>query len=61
MPNVFSSLSDVLVALGRISKFLTAEELAESLFIDHKAMNGVEVEGAFTWETTAKVVIDIPF
>lgn len=51
----------MLVALGRISKFLTAEELAESLFIDHKAMNGVEVEGAFTWETTAKVVIDIPF
>jgi hypothetical protein len=55
---VLSSLSDVVVALGRISDFLSAEELVESLLIDYGAKNGVEAEGSFTWETM-KVFINI--
>lgn len=58
LPTALSSLSDVVVALRRISDFLSAEELVESLLIDQEAKNGVEAEGAFTWETI-KVFINI--
>jgi len=50
LPTALSGLSDVVVALKRISDFLSAEELVELLLIDHEAKNGVEAEGAFTWE-----------
>lgn len=52
---VLSNLSDALVALGRISKFLTAEELAEPHYIDYERKNAVEVDGDFTWETAGKL------
>jgi len=58
LPTALSSLSDVVVALGRISDFLSAEEFVESLLIDHEAKNGVEAEGDFTWEAI-KVFINI--
>lgn len=45
-----SSLSDALVALIRISKFLTAEELEESYLIDHRQEAAVIVDGDFVWE-----------
>ncbi|TFK36263.1 multidrug resistance-associated ABC transporter [Crucibulum laeve] len=50
-PFVLSSLSEALVALGRISKFLAAEELAEPYKIDQDAGPAVEVHGDFAWET----------
>lgn len=56
-PFVLSSLSDALVALGRISSFLTAEELPEP----HKIVQGrecaVEVDGDFTWETVPSALV----
>lgn len=51
----------MLVALRRLSEFLTAEELEDSLHIDYEAKNGVEAEGAFTWETIRMVITDVPF
>lgn len=54
-PIVLSSLADALVALGRISKFLTAEELAEPYHVDYTRKNAVEVDGDFTWETATKL------
>ncbi|KAF5390987.1 hypothetical protein D9757_004049 [Collybiopsis confluens] len=55
-PLVLSALSDALVALGRIGKFLTAEELAEPYVIDFERKHAVEVDGDFTWETAGKIV-----
>lgn len=52
---VLSALSDFLVAMGRIGKFLTAEELAESYTIDVDRKNAVEVDGDFSWETAGKI------
>ena len=54
-PFVLSTFSDALVALGRISKFLTAEELAEPYAIDYEMKNAVMVDGDFTWEATGKL------
>jgi ATP-binding cassette subfamily C (CFTR/MRP) protein 1 len=54
-PFVVSSLTDALVALGRISKFLTAEELAEPYAIEYEQKNAVSVDGDFTWETAGKL------
>jgi ATP-binding cassette, subfamily C (CFTR/MRP), member 1 len=54
-PLVFASLSDAVVALGRISKFLTAEELADSYEIDHERKLAVDVDGDFTWEVAGKL------
>ncbi|KAF8880183.1 multidrug resistance-associated ABC transporter [Infundibulicybe gibba] len=49
-PFVLSSLSEALVALARIGKFLTAEELANPYLIDYESKSAIEVDGAFTWE-----------
>ena len=54
-PFVFAGLSDALVALGRISKFLNAEELAEPYTIDYEMKNAVTIDGDFTWETAGKL------
>lgn len=56
LPIVLSSLSDALVALGRISKFLSAEELAEPYLIDPTQKTAVHVDGDFAWETAGKLV-----
>ena len=51
LPLALSSLSDALVALGRISQFLTSEDLPEPYLIDKNLQNAVEVDGDFAWET----------
>ena len=51
LPLVLSSLSDALVALGRISRFLTSEDLPESYPIDENLPVAVQVDGDFVWET----------
>ena len=54
-PFVLSGLSDALAALGRIGKFLTAEELPKPYDIkDNLPGIAVTTEGDFTWETVGK-------
>lgn len=55
-PMVLSTVSDALVALGRIGTFLSSEELGEPYFVDDSESNkwAVRVEGDFTWETVGK-------
>ena len=48
------SVADAAVALGRISKFLTAEELAEPYKVDPDSKFAINVEGSFQWETAYK-------
>ncbi|KAJ7658502.1 multidrug resistance-associated ABC transporter [Mycena rosella] len=55
LPFVLSALSDALVALGRIGKFLTADELPEPYLIDDELKNAVDVDGSFAWETAGKI------
>jgi ATP-binding cassette subfamily C (CFTR/MRP) protein 1 len=54
LPSVLSIFSETLVGLGRISEFLTAEELQDSYIIDPELPddNAIQVHGSFTWETT---------
>ena len=47
-PLVLAVTSD---AIGRISDFLTAEELAEQYRIDYQHSVAVHLNGDFTWET----------
>ena len=49
-PFAFSALSDALVALTRISTFLTAEELEEPYRVECGQETALEVDGDFTWE-----------
>jgi len=51
LPISLSSLSDALVALGRISQFLTSEDLPEPYPIDNNLPVAVQVDGDFVWET----------
>ena len=51
LPIVLSSLTDALVALGRISQFLTSEDLPEPYLIDKNLHVAVQVDGDFVWET----------
>lgn len=51
LPLALSSLSDALVALGRISQFLTSEDLPEPYPIDRNLPVAVQVDGDFVWET----------
>ena len=51
LPIVLSSISDALVALGRISQFLTSEDLPEPYLIDKNLQVAVQVDGDFVWET----------
>ena len=46
------------MSLDRISKFLTAEELAEPYQIDQTLPLAVQVDGDFTWETVLSVEED---
>lgn len=41
--------------MGRIGKFLTAEELGEPYIIDVDRKNALEVDGDFSWETAGKI------
>ena len=40
-----------MVALGRISQFLTSEDLPEPYLIDNNLNVAVQVDGDFVWET----------
>jgi ATP-binding cassette, subfamily C (CFTR/MRP), member 1 len=55
-PLVLASLSDAIVAITRISKFLTAEELGKPYAIDFERKFAVDADGDFTWETSSKPV-----
>ena len=55
MPLVFSALADALVALGRVGKYLMAEELEEPYTVDYESKDALKVDGDFTWETAGKV------
>ena len=45
---------DALVALGRIGKFLTAEDLEEPYAIDEEMKWAVKANATFAWETVGK-------
>ncbi|KAK7691491.1 hypothetical protein QCA50_004890 [Cerrena zonata] len=53
-PVVIAAASDAVVALGRISKLLLAEELAVPYSIDSESKFAVDVDADFCWETTYK-------
>lgn len=55
LPLVLASLSDVLVALNRLSKFLVAEELDEPYSYDPTSELAIDAEGDFTWEAVVKL------
>jgi len=46
------------VALARISKFLSAEELDDYYAVDESLPDAVSVDGYFTWETAGKLPDD---
>ena len=48
---MLSSLSDALVALGRIGKFLTSEDLPAPYPVEETSPVAVQVNGDFAWET----------
>ncbi|EMD36548.1 hypothetical protein CERSUDRAFT_115579 [Gelatoporia subvermispora B] len=54
LPVVLASTTDAVVALRRISAFLTAEEIADPYTIDPDAKLAVDVDGDFAWETAYK-------
>jgi ATP-binding cassette subfamily C (CFTR/MRP) protein 1 len=55
-PLVLGTCSDAVVALGRIGKYLNAEELAVPYEVDDNAKDAVVIEGEFRWEVTAKAM-----
>ncbi|KAH9919495.1 multidrug resistance-associated ABC transporter [Epithele typhae] len=60
LPLVLASVTDALVALGRISKFLRAEELEVPYLVDNDAADAIAVDGDFTWETVRKASDESP-
>ncbi|PPR03716.1 hypothetical protein CVT24_007391 [Panaeolus cyanescens] len=54
LPFVLSSLSDALVALGRIGAFLTAEDIPDAYPIDQTSPVALQVDADFVWETVGK-------
>ncbi|CAE6373370.1 unnamed protein product [Rhizoctonia solani] len=50
VPLVAGSCADAYVALGRISKFLTSEELQDEFEVQPGNKYAVDVRGTFTWE-----------
>ncbi|KAF7373644.1 Oligomycin resistance ATP-dependent permease YOR1 [Mycena sanguinolenta] len=55
IPIVLSALTDAIVAFGRISKFLTAEELPDPYLIEPERKNAVEVDASFVWEPAGRL------
>ncbi|SJL01375.1 uncharacterized protein ARMOST_04696 [Armillaria ostoyae] len=51
LPLDVTVVSDALVAMGRVSEFLTAEELPNEYVVNEHSNLAVEVNGTFTWET----------
>ncbi|KAL1718255.1 P-loop containing nucleoside triphosphate hydrolase protein [Schizophyllum commune] len=54
MPLALGGLATALVATGRLSKFYLAEELDDPYLIETDRKNAVDVDGDFTWESTAE-------
>jgi len=54
-PFALNGLAEATVSFGRISKFLTAEELAEPYRIDPALDPAFKVDGEFEWEAVAKL------
>lgn len=54
-PLVLSLLTDAIVGLVRVQKFLIADELVDPYTVDASAKHAVEVDGDFTWETAGKL------
>lgn len=54
LPAVLSFCVDAIVALSRIGKFLTAEELEEPYAIDDDMKWAVKAKATFAWETVGK-------
>ncbi|KAK0231362.1 multidrug resistance-associated ABC transporter [Armillaria fumosa] len=50
LPLDVTVVSDGLVAMGRVSKFLTADELPNEYVVNELSNFAVEVNGTFTWE-----------
>ncbi|PPQ67201.1 hypothetical protein CVT24_011272 [Panaeolus cyanescens] len=50
-PMVMSAMTDAVISLGRISTFLTAEELPGQYKIDLELRNALQINGDFEWET----------
>ena len=51
LPLVLQSMVEALVALGRISSFLTSEELEDPYLLDSGLGPAVVVDGDFSWES----------
>ena len=54
LPAVLAALADAFVATGRITKFLTAEELGDPYLINGNHELALDVDGDFTWERVGK-------
>lgn len=54
-PLVLSGLADAMVSFGRLTKFLTAEELAETYLVDKSQVPALYLDGDFEWETVLKL------
>ncbi|KAK0186449.1 multidrug resistance-associated ABC transporter [Armillaria mellea] len=55
LPLITTAISDALVALGRVSRFLTAEELTNQYIVDGHSQYAVKIDGTFTWETVEQL------
>lgn len=51
---VLAALADAFVGTGRISKFLTAEELGDPYLINANHELALDIDGDFTWEHVGK-------
>lgn len=60
VPLVASAIGDAVVALERISKVLTAEELDGDYPIDKDASYGLRMDGDFTWESAGPPSVEDP-
>jgi ABC-type multidrug transport system fused ATPase/permease subunit len=54
-PFVIAGIADASVALRRIGKLLTSEELADPYLIDNSLDHAVEVDASFEWEATGNL------
>lgn len=54
LPFVASSISTAMIALDRMSKFLSAEELEDPYIVDPNSEYAVSVDADFTWEPVKK-------
>ncbi|KAF5360312.1 hypothetical protein D9758_009126 [Tetrapyrgos nigripes] len=50
LPMVLSSMTEMIVAVKRISSFLTAEDQPDPYLIDEQAKNAIVVDGDFSWD-----------